>query len=71
MGLRFLYKLISNTYTGREREPKLRRKGKVNKGYVNVPKKTGTKIYARTEGNRRDEPDTATPMVDNQHIILL
>ena len=31
---------------------------------------TGTKIYGRIEGDRRDEPDTATPM-DSKHIILL
>ena len=33
--------------------------------------KTGTKIYGRTRGDERDEPDTATTMVGKQHIILL
>ena len=47
------------------------RKGKVNKTYGSVPKKTGTKIYGRTEGVRRDESDTANPMVGKQHNILL
>ena len=36
-----------------------------------VPTKTETKIYERTEGDRRDEPDTATSMVGKQHNILL
>ena len=31
------------------------------------PTKTITKIFVRTEGDRRDEPDTATPMVGKQH----
>ena len=34
-----------------------------------VSKKTGTKIYGRTERDRRNEPDTATPMTGKQHII--
>ena len=28
-------------------------------------------IHGITEGDRRDELDTATPMADKQHIILL
>ena len=50
-------------YTGGQRGLKLQRKWKVNKTYGSVPKKTGTKIYRRTERNRREEPDTATSMV--------
>ena len=41
------------------------RKGKVNKTYGSVPKKTGTKIYGR------DELDTTIPIVGKQHITLL
>ena len=36
--------------------------------YGSVPTKTGTKIYGRTEGDRRNEP--ATPIVGKQHFIL-
>ena len=32
------------------------------KTYGNVAKKTGTKIYGGTEGDRRDEPDTVTTL---------
>ena len=44
---------------------------KGHKTYSFVPKKTGTKIYGRTERDKIDKPDTTTPMVDKQHIILL
>ena len=30
---------------------------------MSVPEKIGTKIYGRTDGDRRDESDTTTPMV--------
>ena len=64
--------LLKDTFTvkRRQRGPKLRRKLKVNKTYGSVPKKTGIKIYRRTEIDRRDESDTATLMVGKQHIIL-
>ena len=74
--LRFLYTLKSDSscidikYTGRQWRSKLRRKWKINKTYRNVPKKTGTKLYGKTEGDRKHEPDT-TPMTGKQHIILL
>ena len=39
---------------------------------MSVPKKTGTKIYGRTEGDRIDELDIVTPMVGKKkHNILL
>ena len=43
----------------------------VNKTYGSVPKKTGIKIYGRTEGDKRNEPDTANPMAGKQDIIQL
>ena len=44
---------------------------KGQKFYECVSKKSGTKLYGRTEGDRRNEPDTATLMVGKQHAILL
>ena len=41
----------------------------VNKTYGSVPKKTGTKISGRTEGDKRDEPDTATPWLVNNILF--
>ena len=40
-----------------------RKKMKINKSYRSIQKKTGTKIYGRTSGDRRDEPDTTTLVV--------
>ena len=34
-----------------------------NKTYRSISKKTGTKIYGRTDGDRRDEPDATIPVV--------
>ena len=50
-------------YTEQQRRSKLWRKWKLYKTYGSVAKKTGKKICGRTEGDRGDEPDTATPMV--------
>ena len=36
---------------------------RVNNTYRSASKKTGTKIYGRTDENRRDEPDTTTLVV--------
>ena len=42
---------------------KLQRKLEVIKNYRTLPKKTRTKIYGRTDSDRRDEADTTTPVV--------
>ena len=47
------------------------KKIKVIKTYGSVPKKIRTKIYGGTEVDRKDELDTATPMIGKQHIIML
>ena len=41
----------------------------VNKTYGSVPKKIGTKIYGRTDGNGRDVPETTTPCQRKQHFV--
>ena len=55
--------VIYSKYTGQQWRSKLQRKWKINKTYRGVPKKTGTKIYGRTDEDRRDEPGTTTPVV--------
>ena len=70
LGLRFLYKLKSNsayiktlnTLDNNEDQNNEENERSI-KTYRSVPKKTGTKIYGRTYGDRRDELDTTTHVV--------
>ena len=44
-------------------EIKTTKKMKDQKNQQECTEKIGTKIYGRTDGNRRDEPDTTSPVV--------
>ena len=76
--LKFLYKLKSNTSyieTLNKLDDREDQNYEENERSIKPTgvfhKKTGTKIYGRTEGDRRDELDIATPMVGKRHNILL
>ena len=66
--LRFLYNLKSNSsymtlntldYNDDQNTKNLT----INKTYRSVPEKIRTKLYGRKDEDRRDEPDTTTPVV--------
>ena len=76
--MRLLYKLRSNTtYTESldtldDREDQnYEQKRRSNQTNRNTLRKTETKIFERTERDRRKPPGTTTPMVIKQYILLL